>query len=161
VASLLKLAKLDWSASDDSTLCQHQQDLTVTILCRPSASALHLLVNSTGLKALGEGEWSRRKHGASRPRQLCKVRPGIDAKTLEVRAIEGGQANATGSTEPENGSLVDDAPMLPTLLEQIPPEEPIGTVTAEGAYDSRVFHAAIDALEATPLVGAPIPRLGS
>jgi hypothetical protein len=101
---------------------------------------------------MGEGEWSTRKHGASRPRQWCKLHLGIDAETLEVRAIEGEQANATGPREPANGSRVGDGPMLPKLLEQIPPEESIGTVTADGAYDTRACHAAIAARQATAVI---------
>ena len=73
VASLLKLAKLDWPVPDYSTLCLRSKDLTVTIRCRPSSGALPLLIDSTGIKAVGEGEWSCRKHGATRPRQWCKV----------------------------------------------------------------------------------------
>jgi hypothetical protein len=133
VVGLLRLAKLDWPVPDFSTLCRRQQDLTVTIPCRSSTGALHLLVDSTGIKAMGEGEWSTRKHGASRPRQWCKVHLGIDAETLEVRAIE------------VTGSRVGDGPMLSKLLEQIPAEKAISTVTADGAYDTRACHAAIAA----------------
>ncbi len=79
VASLLKLAKLDWPVPDFSTLCRRQKGLTVQIPYHPSAGALHLLVDSTGIKAMGVGEWSCRKHGASRPRQWCKLHLGIDA----------------------------------------------------------------------------------
>ena len=140
VASLLKLAKLDWPVPDFSTLCRRQKDLAVTVPYRPSTGALHLLVDSTGIKAMGEGEWSCRKHGASRPRQWCKLHLGIDAETLEVRAIE------------VTGSRVGDGPMLPRLLEQIPPDEPIETVTADGAYDTRVCHAAIAARQATAVI---------
>ena len=140
VASLLKLAKLNWRVPDFSTLCRRQNDLTVTIPYRPSTGALHLLVDSTGIKAMGEGEWSCRKHGASRPRQWCKVHLGIDAETLEVRALE------------VTGSRVGDGPMLPKLLEQIPPEELIGTVTADGAYDTRASHSAIATREAQAVI---------
>ena len=59
------------------------------------------MIDSTGIKAAGEGKWSTRKHEASRPRQWCKVHLGVDAVTLEVRAIE------------ITGSRVGDAPMLP------------------------------------------------
>jgi len=140
VASRLQFAKLDWPVPELSTLCQRQKDPTVTIPCRPSTGALHLLVDSTGINAMGEGEWSCRKHGASRPRQWAKVHLGIDAETLEIRAIEG------------TGSRVGDGPMLPKLLEQIPPEEPIGTVTADGACDTRACHAAIAARQATAVI---------
>ena len=140
VESLLKLARLDWPVPDFSTLCRRQNDLTVSIPYRPSTGALHLLVDSTGIKAMGEGEWSCRKHGASRPRQWAKVHLGIDAETLEIRAIE------------VTGSRVGDGPMLPKLLEQIPPNEAIGTVTADGAYDTRACHAAIAARRATAVI---------
>lgn len=140
VASLLKLAGLDLPVPDFSTLCRRQKGLTVTIPYRPSSGALHLLIDSTGLKAAGEGEWSTRKHGTSRPRQWCKLHLGIDADTLEVRAIE------------VTGSRVGDGPMLPKLLDQIPPEEPIGKVTADGAYDTRACHAAIAAREASAVI---------
>ena len=94
---------------------------------------MQLLVEGTGIEAIGEGQWSTRKHGASRPRPWAKVHLGIDAETLEIRAIEG------------TGGRVGDAPMLPALLAQIPPEEPIGTVTADGAYDTRTSHTTIAA----------------
>ena len=101
---------------------------------------MHLLIDSTGIKAMGEGEWSCRKHGASRPRQWCKLHLGMDAETWEVRAIE------------VTGSRVGDGPMLPKLLEQIPPHEAIGTVTADGAYDTRACHSAIAARQATAVI---------
>ncbi len=73
VASLIELARLDWPVPDFSTLCRRQKGLTVKIPYRPSTGALHLLIDSTGIKAAGEGEWSTRKHGASRSRQWCIV----------------------------------------------------------------------------------------
>jgi len=140
VASLLRLAKLDWRVPDFSTLCRRASGLSVTVPYRPSTGALHLLIDSTGIKVAGEGEWSTRKHGASRPRSWRKVHLGIDAETLEIRAIE------------ITGSRVGDAPMLPELLAQIPPEETIGTVTADGAYDTRGCHSAIAARQATAVI---------
>ena len=71
------------------------------------------------------------KHGPSKPRQWRKVHLGIDADTLEIRAIE------------VTGSRVGDAPMLPELLRQIPADQPIDKVSADGAYDTRACHAAI------------------
>ena len=142
VASLLELAKLDWPVPDYGTLCRRQSDLTVSIPCRPGSGVLPLLINSTGIKAMGKGEWSTRKHGASRPRHWAKVHLGIDAETLEVRAIE------------VTGSRAGDAPMRPKPREQIPPEVAIGTVTADGACDTRATHAAIAARQARALIPA-------
>ena len=96
VASLLKLAKLDWAVPDYTTLCRRQKALAVSLCGRASAGGLHLLVDSTGINMMGEGEWKTRKHGASYRRQWCKVHLGIDAETLEIRAIEVGTSNNLG-----------------------------------------------------------------
>ena len=142
VASLLELAGLDWPVPDFSTLCRRQQGLSVAIPYRPSSGALHLLIDSTGIKAEGEGEWFAKKHGPSKPRQWRKVHLGIDADTLEIRAIE------------VTGSRVGDAPILPELLAQIPADQPIDKVSADGAYDTRACHAAIAARSACAVIPA-------
>ncbi len=122
VASLLKLAKLDWPVPDYTTLCRRQKTLAVTFGGRPSSGGLHLLADSTGIKMTGEGEWKTRKHGASCRRQWRKVHLGIDAETMEIRVIE------------ITTNEVGDAPVLPDLLAQIPPNERIAIVGADGAY---------------------------
>lgn len=131
VASLLKLAKLDWPVPDFSTLSRRQKDLKVMIPYRPCTQGLHLLVDSTGVKMLGEGEWKTKKHGADYRRQWRKVHLGIDAETLEIRTIE------------VTSNSVGDAPMLSSLLQQIPPTEAIASVTTDGAYDTKLSHAVI------------------
>jgi hypothetical protein len=78
VESLLRLAALDWPVPDFSTLSRRQDGLQVHIGYRPSA-ALQLLVDSTGVKILGAGEWKRRQHGANYRPQFLKVHLGIDA----------------------------------------------------------------------------------
>ena len=123
VGSRLELAGLDWPVPDFSTLCRRSSGLSVQIPYRPSTGALHLLIDNTGIKAAGEGEWSTRKHGASRPRSWRKVHLGIDAETLEVRAIE------------VTGSRIGDGPMLPELLAQIPPDQAIGQRGGSGELD--------------------------
>ncbi|MGF6528999.1 hypothetical protein ABID77_004312 [Variovorax sp. PvP013] len=55
--SLLELAQLDWNVPDYSTLSRRQKTLSVAITARSSQGGLHLLVDSTGVKMLGEGEW--------------------------------------------------------------------------------------------------------
>jgi hypothetical protein len=62
--SLLKLVGLDWQVPDFSTVSRHQKHLSVTIAAQPTTTGLHLLVDSTGIKMLGEGEWKTKKHGA-------------------------------------------------------------------------------------------------
>ena len=140
VESLLKLVGLDWSVPDFSTLCRRQKTLSVAMPYKGSAGPIHLLVDGTGIKAEGEGEWNARKHGGSKRRIWRKIHIGIDAETLEVRAVE------------VTGSNIGDAPMLPELLNQIPPDQDIGSVTADGAYDTRKCHEAIAARDAHAVI---------
>jgi hypothetical protein len=88
VESLLRLAGLDWRVPDFSTVCRRQKTLRVQRPYRASTTALDLLVDSTGIKFLGEGACKRKKHGAEYRRQWRKVPLGIDAHPLEIRAIE-------------------------------------------------------------------------
>jgi transposase len=87
--------------------------------------------DSTGIKVEGEGEWHARKHGGPKRQVWRKIHLGIDEETLEIRAVE------------ITGSHIGDAPVLPDLLGQIPANEQIGSVTADGAYDTRKCHDAI------------------
>ena len=102
----------------------HLCTLKVSIPYRGSDGPLHLLVDSTGIKVEGEGEWNARKHGGAKRRVWRKIHIGIDEKSLEVRAAE------------FTTSGIGDAPILPELLDQIPPDQEIATVTADGAFDT-------------------------
>jgi hypothetical protein len=66
VESLLRLAGLDWAVPDVSTLSRRQKTLKGNIPYRGSDGPLHLLVDSTGIKVEGEGEWNARKHGGTK-----------------------------------------------------------------------------------------------
>jgi len=145
VESLLLLAGLDWTVPDFSTLSRRQKTLAVNIPYRGSKGPLHLLIDSTGIKVEGEGEWNARKHGGPKRRVWHKIHLGIDEETLEVRAVE------------ITGSHIGDAPVLPDLLGQIPPHQEIGSVTADGAYDTRKCHGAIAGRGADRGADAVIP----
>ena len=131
VESLLKLAGLSWEVPDFSTLCRRQKTLNVNLPYRGGTGPLNLLIDSTGIKAEGEGEWNARKHGGPKRHIWRKIHIGIDEETLEVRAVEITTSN------------IGDAPMLPELLKQVPSDQDIGSVTADGAYDTRKCHDAI------------------
>lgn len=107
---------------------------------RGSTGRLDLLIDSTGIKSEGEGEWNARKHGGPKGRIWRKIHLGIDAETLEVRAVE------------ITGSNIGDAPMLPELLAQIPSDQEIGSVTADGAYHTRKCREAIAARHADAVI---------
>lgn len=69
-----------------------------------------------------------------------KIHIGIDEETLEIRAVE------------FTTSDVGDAPMLPELLDQIPPEQEIASATGDGAFDTRKCHDAIAARGAAAII---------
>jgi Transposase DDE domain len=113
----------------------------VTITHRVSQGPLHLLIDSTGIKVEGEGEWNARKHGGTKRRVWRKVHLGIKKQTLKTRAVE------------VTSNDVGDAPMLPGLLSQIPSDQKIASVTPDGAHDTRKCHDAI----AKPGAAAVLP----
>lgn len=145
VESLLRMAGLDWPAPDYTTLCRRQKSLSVDLGARASAGGLHLLVDSTGIKMIGEGEWKARKYGVSYRRQWRKVHIGIDAETFDIRAIE------------VTSNAVGDGQTLPDLLAQIPEDETIVTVGGDGAYDTRGCHAANHPQLTGPTPNRPYP----
>ena len=134
------LIKLDWDVPDYSTLSRRQKTLSVAIAARRSSAALHLLIDCTCVKMLGEGEWKTKKHGADYRRQWRKVHLGIDAQTLEIRAIE------------ITDNAIGDAPMLQELLAQLPEDEPLHSVSADGAYDTKACHEAIASRQAAAII---------
>ena len=146
VASILEMAGPDWPVPDSSTLSRRQKTLAVQISGRRASGPLNLLVDSTGIKFLGDGEWLTRKHGTHRRRQYRKVHLAMDTATGDIRAVE--------FTSSRHG----DSPVLPDLPDQIPPDEQIGTVTGDGAFDTRRCHTAI--LERGGTAVIPIRRNG-
>ena len=92
-------------------------------LTRAHDGPIDLIVDSTGLKILGRGEWNAHKHKASKKRRdWRKLHIGVDAEGFIVAA------ELTASSR-------DDASTLPDLL--APLEVPIRRFTADGAYDHR------------------------
>ncbi|UIZ95841.1 IS5 family transposase [Acinetobacter johnsonii] len=125
VQSLIHLCRLDWTAPDYSTICRRQKHIDIAINYHKSSNGLQLLVDSTGLKFLGEGEWKRKKHQPEYRRQWRKLHIGIDAETLQIRAIQLTTNN------------VSDSQVLGDLLDQIPQDEQIDSVYTDGAYDTK------------------------
>ena len=92
---------------------------------------MHLLVDSTGLKICGEGEWKVKKHGAEYRQAWHKVHLAIDAETLDVRAVE------------MTGHRQGDATQAEELLSQLDPAELLASVSGDGAYDTRGFYRTV------------------
>jgi hypothetical protein len=122
IGSIIGLLGLDLPVPDHSTLSRRAETLMVP---RPRSGAgaepVHLLVDSTGLKLRGAGEWLIEKHGTKARRSWRKLHIGMDAGTGEIVAAE------------LTTNDVDDASRVGPLLDQV--EGPVGSVTGDGAYD--------------------------
>jgi hypothetical protein len=128
IGSILQLLGLDLPVPDFSTISRRAQTLDLPAQPCTPGGAIHLLVDSSGLKLSGLGEWLVEKHGTSKRRSWRKLHLAVDAKT--------GTIVASTLTSKE----VDDAAELGPLLDQV--EEPMAAVVADGAYDQdRVYNA--------------------
>lgn len=132
IGSIIGLLGLTLRVPDHTTLSRRAATLEVPQPRRQSgaqAEALHLLVDSTGLKLCGAGEWLVEKHGTKTRRSWRKLHIGVDAGT--------GQIMASALTAKE----VDDGAQVGPLLEQI--ADPLASFTGDGAYDQDGVYAAV------------------
>ena len=85
IGSILQLLDLDLAVPDHSTMSRRTETLAVL---RPKAGSepVHLLVDSTGLKLCGPGEWLVEKHGSRRRRGWRKLHLATDADTGRIVA---------------------------------------------------------------------------
>ncbi len=129
VRSLFQMMKIDLPVPDHSTLSKRGKTLKVK-LPRKTSSSLNLVLDSTGLKIYGEGEWKVRKHGYSKRRTWRKLHLGADPENGEIQAVLLTKNN-----------ISDDA-TVKELLEQI--EQPLLACAADGAYDKRKVYDALN-----------------
>jgi IS5 family transposase len=127
--SIFELMGLDLGVPDYSTLCRRAKTLRIT-LPRKAEGPLHLVLDSTGLKVHGEGEWKARKHGYSRRRTWLKLHLAIDPESHEIQAAMVSEPGVT------------DAEAAPSLLEQV--VNPVSAAGADGAYDRRGVYEALE-----------------
>ena len=86
--SITSVLKIDIPIPDHTTLSRRGGGLTILPKQIDRNEPLHLLVNSTGLKIYGEGEWIDQKHGIRSRRRWHKLHLGVDADTHEIVAVE-------------------------------------------------------------------------
>jgi len=132
--SIGHLLHLAVTIPDYTTLSRRRATLEITLPCRPSTEALHVVVDSTGVKVFGEGEWKVRQHGYTSRRTWRKVHVGVDEASGEIVA-------AVVTTNDYH-----DSQLLPDLLDQV--DAAMRQVSGDGAYDRRACYAAIREREA-------------
>ena len=143
IGSILQLLGLDLPVPDYSTLSRRAQSLELPAQPRATGGAIHLLVDSSGLKLGGPGEWLVEKHGTSKRRSWRKLHIGFDAVT--------GRIVASILTDRD----VDDASQVGPLLDQI--AEPVELFLGDGGYDRTGVYTALDERHPAATVVVP-PR---
>lgn len=123
----MQLLQLDLPVPDHSTLSRRAR--TLAVAPPRAAGPLHLLVDSSGLKLSGPGEWLVEKHGSRKRRSWRKFHISVDAGTGQIAAVE--------LTPPE----VDDASQVGPLLDQV--TAPVVALIADGAYDRISVYGAV------------------
>jgi hypothetical protein len=145
IGSIIRLLGVNLPTPDHTTLSRRAEGLDVPpapeSLAR--AGALHLIVDSTGLKFHGSGEWLVEKHGTKTRRSWRKLHIGLDADTDQIVASE------------LTRNDIDDSSQVAPLLQQI--TGPVASLTGDGAYDTNDVYATIAAKHPDAAVVVP-PR---
>jgi hypothetical protein len=127
--SVFAMLKISLSVPDHTTLSRRGKDLTV-ILPKKVNGHLDIVMDSSGLKIYGEGEWKVRSHGKSKRRTWRKLHVGVDPQSGEIQAA----ALTTNS--------VSDSQMVEPLLAQI--DQSIDQFAGDGSYDKRTVYDSLN-----------------
>src|SRR3954469_725962 len=130
IGSIIHLLGLTLAVPDHTTLSRRAETLEVPRpRPRKDGEPIHLLVDSTGLKLFGSGEWLIEKHGTKTRRSWRKLHIGMEAET--------GQIVAAALTAKE----VDDGSEVGPLLDQVATS--VASFTGDGAYDQERVSTAV------------------
>lgn len=135
---------------DYTTICIRAATVEAALKIIARGERVHLVVDTTGLKVYGEGEWKVRQHGASKRRTWRKLHLGIDEATQDIVAFDLTD-NSTG-----------DQQHLPELLNKMPRSISLKQVSADGIYDSHACYETVHEkgarLVTPPRKNAVLPR---
>ena len=129
--SVFALLQVSLPVPTYSTLSRRGARSEVNLSRFPSSTPIHLVLDASGFKVYGEGEWKVRQHGWSKRRTWRKLHLGVDEATGEIVAAVASEAGVT------------DDDVVPDLVGQV--TRPIRQVSADGAYDKRKCYEALEA----------------
>jgi IS5 family transposase len=125
--SRLSLMDLNLETPDHTTLSRRSQQLDVDLRLVSEDRPIHLIVDSTGLSIVGQGEWAAVKHGGSGKRAWKKLHLGVDQSGIVVA-----EALTKGNVDDSNTAL--------SLIDKM--KVPISSFTADAAYDTTAIYEA-------------------
>jgi hypothetical protein len=136
--SLAQLMKVKLAIPDFTSLAKRAARLKFQLAVAPSKGAIDIVVDSTGLKVFGEGEWKMRQHGASKRRTWRKLHLAVNPATHEIVA----------EVLTENSGT--DADQVGELLDQVP--ERINTFYGDGGYDQWKVYNRLQKQQIQPII---------
>lgn len=136
--SLVRLMDASIKIPDYTSLQKRAAKLGVPLDLKPVDGGRDIVIDSTGLKVYGEGEWKAREHGVSKRRTWRKFHVGIDPATGEIIA------------EVLTGNDVHDAEPVAEMMEQV--LEPVERFYGDGAYDQRKVYDVLEREATEPVI---------
>lgn len=140
--SLFHLWGLDLAVPCYTTLSRRLKALQLSLMHRAGGDARHLILDSTGLKVFGEGEWKVRTHGVGKRRTWRKMHIGIDAETQEIVCA------AVTTNDFKDSEVFEDC------LSQLDPDD-LETIRGDGGYDDEKIYDYCNKHLITPLIPPP------
>lgn len=129
--SLFEMMHLELDVPDHTTLSRRNKTIKVSPkVASNNCKSINVIIDSTGLKIYGTGEWNETKHGLQKRRQWRKLHLAIDEQTLEIVSFS--------LTE----NSVGDVTEAPNMLDEI--DNPVDEFIGDGAYDSSDIYDAVD-----------------
>lgn len=142
IQSILAIMKMNLQVPSYTQLCRRQAKVVAFFAPVPCedgiVEALHIVIDSTGLKVYGEGEWKVKKHGADKRRTWRKLHLAIDESTNDIHAVE------------LTTNAVSDADMVKPLLDDM--KQPVAKVGGDGAYDQVKVYEQLEIRHIQPLI---------
>ena len=126
IDSIFTLMKLPLRCPDYSCVSRRAKSVSIPFKNPTRGEIAHLVIDSTGLKVFGEGEWKVKKHGQEKRRVWRKLHLAVDADTHEIICADLSLNNVT------------DAEAFPGLIRQT--HRKIRAACADGAYDTKRCH---------------------
>jgi len=130
LGAVVALLGVDMAIPDYTTLSRRADGLSVVLPVRKPGESLYVVVDSTGVKVYGEGEWKVRQHGVSKRRTWRKLHLAVDEATGDIVA------------ESLTDNSVDDGDQVSPLIDQVEPS--IRGFGGDGAYEKRKVYETLE-----------------
>jgi Transposase DDE domain len=149
--ALMKLMQVAVAVPDFTSLAKRAAKLKISLEVLPTEGPIDIIVDSTGVKILGAGEWRSEAYRQPKRRTWRKLHLSVNAASQEIVA------------ESLSSKKRDDAEVVPEILAQI--DSPVAKLYGDGAYDRWKLYDVLEREEIMPVIpprrGAAIKRHGN